>query len=159
LNELNKYLFKFDESEFCDTNTKEKITSYKYIIEPIITNINSWLDFRKFRNNVLAHNLRIDLNNFKSVLVSNELHKYNAPESTVDLLTLFEFSHSITKITNEMFLIEYQEAKAIIDGFDNPKKCLTTPEDGQNRVANVLAEVNKRIYEYNERIKNLKQST
>ena len=155
LDELDKYLFQYKYSNFADKEVKEKIGSYKYIVEPILDSIKKWTDFRKFRNNVLAHNFRSKSEGFRSVHLTNKLHSYNAPESTMDLITLFKYVNSISKIAEEMFKSEYEEGKAIIDAFNNSPKRLSTPEEGRQKVNTSFLEVNKRINDYNEELKNL----
>ncbi len=153
LDELDKYLFQHRYSNFTDRETKEKIGSYKYIIEPILISIKKWTDFKKFRNNVLAHNFRSQSNDFRSVHLNNELHNYNAPESTVDLIALFKYVDSISKVAEEIFKAEYEEGKGIVNAFSNSPKKLSTQEEGLQNVNASFWEVNKRINEYNERLK------
>ncbi|MGZ8538568.1 MAG: hypothetical protein ACXWV9_09920 [Flavisolibacter sp.] len=108
---------------------------------------------RKFRNNVLAHNFRIDSDGFKSVHLSNRLKSYNIPESTIDLITLFKYLDSITRILEEIFQAEYSEALAIVDGFESaPKQFDQSIIDETKKVNSILLEVNKRINEYNARL-------
>ena len=147
IDEHEKYLFKFESKELA---VKRKIISYKYIIEPILNDINKWSDIRKFRNNVLAHNFRIDSDDFKSVHLSNRLKSYNVPESTMDLATLMKYIEVITKIAEEIFKEEHQEAIVIIDGFSNSEKEINqSVEEETKRVNLIFFEVNKRINEYN----------
>ncbi len=108
LDEINNFLFRYNNP--LDVDSIKKIDSYKYMTEPILNEISKWPDLRKFRNNVLAHNFRIDTDDFRSVHLTNKLHSYNAPQSSLDLLTLFKYLDSITKIAGEVFVKEYQEA-------------------------------------------------
>ena len=153
LDELDKYLFQYRYSNFADKEAKEKIGAYKYIIEPILISIKKWTDLRKFRNNVLAHNFRSKSDGFRSVHLTNELHNYNAPESTVDLIALFKYVNSISKVAEEMFKSEYEEGKAIINAFNNSQKRLSTSEEGLQNVNTSFLEVNKRIKDYNKEVK------
>lgn len=150
LDELNKFLFKYNPE---DEDTKDRVSVYKNIIEPILIEIDKWGDLRKFRNNVLAHNFRTDSDDFKSVHLSNKLKDYNIPEYVVDLMTLFKYLDSITKIAEEIFQKEYREAFAIVDSFNNkPKQFARSLENETEKVNTILIEVNKRIQEYNSKL-------
>lgn len=98
----------------------------------------------------MAHNFRIDLEDFKSVHLSNRLHSYNIPQSTLDLISLFKYIEAITKIASEVFCKEYDEAKKIIESFlpKSQKKARNVDEQIDN-VNTILVEVNKRIAQYN----------
>lgn len=144
--ELNKYIFKY-RSE--DALTQRKIELLGSIIEPAIEEIKKWNDIRKFRNNVLAHNFRIDSNDFESVHLSNKLDSYNIPQSYLDLIILFKYWDTITKIAEEMFKDEYLEAITIVDGFVKKQKTLQPKEDEIEKANLILLEINKRISEYN----------
>lgn len=147
IDELDKYLFMYKPS---DKGTKNRVDSYKYIIEPILNQLNKGIDMRKFRNNVLAHNFRIDSDGFKSVHLSNRLKSYNIPESMIDLITLFKYLDSITRILEEIFQVEYNEALTIVDGFGSaPKKLGQSFDEESTKGNSILFEVNKRINEYN----------
>lgn len=149
LDEMYKFLFKRDKS--IDEALTEKIESFKYIIKPILKSINKWKGIREFRNNVLAHNFRIESDNHKSVLLSNELRNYNIPGSTMDLLMLFQYIDQITKIAEQIFKTEYEEALRIIDSFDETDiKLGQSLEDETNKVNRIIVEVNQRIKKYNE---------
>lgn len=148
LDEINKYLFNYDSK--VEVVVKEKIESYRYIVEPVLTEIAKWTSLRQFRNNVLAHNFRNNKNNFKSVFFENELHKYVIPGSTMDLLTLFQFTDRITKIAEEMFKDEYKEALKMVGSFDSFEKEINQSiQQEVNRLNEKFLDVNKRIAEYN----------
>jgi hypothetical protein len=149
LDEMNKFLFKRDDS--IDKVLIKKIESFKYIIKPILKSISKWRSLREFRNNVLAHNFRIDSDNFKSVLLNNELRNYVIPASTMDLLTLFQYINQITKIAEEIFKTEYEEALGIISSFDETDiKIDQSLEEETDNVNRIIMDVNNRIKEYNE---------
>ena len=83
LDEMDKFLFKCHDN--IDQELTKKVKSFKYIIAPILNSIDKWKGLRKFRNNVLAHNFRIDSDNFKSVFLNNELKNYVIPTTIMDL--------------------------------------------------------------------------
>ncbi|MBI1779906.1 MAG: hypothetical protein HYR66_00815 [Sphingobacteriales bacterium] len=150
MDELNKYLFEYNAE---DIETKARVDAFKKIIDPILSKTNNWTDLRKFRNNVLAHNFRIDSDGYKSVHLTGKLSEYNIPESTIDLATLLKYIDSISKITEQIFQNEYSEAIALVNRFNkSPKKINQSIEKETNEVNKVLIEVNKRINEYNRSI-------
>jgi len=151
MDEFEKYFLPYKSSS---KETKNRIDSFEYIIEPILAQIKKWCDLRKFRNNVLAHNFRVDADGFKSVHLNNKLKSYNIPESTMDLITLLKLLDSITRIVEEMFKEEYNEALAIVDSFGNtPKRIMQSIEEEAKNTNLILLETNKRIAEYNIKLK------
>ena len=143
LDELNKYLFLY---EPIDEDVKERINSYKHSIEPILEEIDKCNDIRKFRNNALAHNFRINSEGFRSVHLSNKLHTYNIPGTTMDLFILFKYLDAIIKIAEQLFAAEYEEALTIIDSFEDSKSSTQQSVDDEMQKANlILLEVNNRI--------------
>lgn len=149
LDEMDKFLFKCDDN--IDKVLSKKVGSFKHIIEPILQSIGKWKNLRKFRNNVLAHNYRVDSDNFKSVLLNNELRNYIIPASTMDLLTLIQYINQMTKIAEELFKDEYEEALNIIHGFEKPDaKVEQSVESETENVNRIILEVNNRIKNYNE---------
>lgn len=148
LDEIYKFLFLF--KDLSDDEIMKRIDAFKHMIEPILNEFNKWPDLRKFRNNVLAHNFRIDIEDFKSVHLANRLHTYNIPQSSVDLYALCSYLDSIAKIAKNIFKEEYNEAITIIDSFNKHSDNLTQSINDEIDKANiVLDEVNKRINEYN----------
>ncbi|MBY0478270.1 MAG: hypothetical protein K2Q24_11530 [Chitinophagaceae bacterium] len=148
IDELNNYLFRHHSTE---ESVNSKISSYKQIIQPVLDQINLWEDLRKVRNNVLAHNYRIDgKNNFESVHLSNKLHVYNFPSSLIDLGIIFKLVDVIATVAEEIFEDEYKEALLIINSFENVKnKKLQRLEDEIKNINSVLQEVNERIQKFN----------
>lgn len=147
MDELNNYFFMFESD---DEDLKKRIIGYKHIVEPAISEINSWSDLRSFRNNVLAHNFRIDKEDFKSVHLNNRLSSYNIPKFRVDLVILFKWLDTITKVAEEIFDSEYKESLAIIQSFIKTEvKNSSNIDDKTNKANEVILEVNKRADFYN----------
>ncbi len=146
VDELNNYLFSYKpESE----KIKDKIEGYRYIVQPVLNQMDSWKDIRDFRNNFLAHNYRIAKSDFESVHLSNKLFNYNIPRSSIDLGVLFKLIDVITKVAEEIFYEEYKAALKIIDEFEEPKKKEKQLVDKEVEIINeVLEEVNHRIKKY-----------
>ena len=149
VDELNKFLFNYENS--IDISVKIKIESFKHIIEPILIEIGKWTTFRQFRNNVLAHNFRIDSKNYKSVFFNNALRNYVIPNSTTDLLTLFQYIDQITKIAEELFRYEYEEGLNIYKNLQKEDIPMQQSAEYETiKINGIINEVNKRINDYNE---------
>jgi len=98
LEELNKFFYKAVKIEKGETYSKDLmkiIKTYKSVIEK------RFPDLRDFRNNYLAHNMRIDKQNYKNVVLDRDLRKYRIPQNTHDYLFL------TTCIKNINLLIQY----------------------------------------------------
>ena len=144
--ELENYLFKYKSQ---DKKVNEKIKSYRFIVDPILKDFKKWRDLRSFRNNVLAHNFRINRDNFKSVHLSKGISSYDIPDSQFDLVIIFKYFSILSKVCEEIFSDEYKEAKNIADSVLAPTKkqqLITNEIDNYN---SIIEEVNKRITNYN----------
>jgi hypothetical protein len=73
-----------------------RILNYRKQVKPIITRIAKWSDLKKYRNNILAHNLRLKDN---TSIFSDTLEKidYNVPNTLEEIRLLIELSTLITK--------------------------------------------------------------
>lgn len=105
LDEYDKFFTSTDEIQ------KERISRTKKIVKPAIDRIRRWTDLKNFRNNVLAHNLRIKNQHQVSVFISGKWHKYNIPSSTLDLQILFGCISQITNIISNVHSKEYEQFK------------------------------------------------
>jgi hypothetical protein len=98
---------------------------------------------------VLAHNFRINRDNFKSVHLSKGISSYDIPDSQFDLVIIFKYFSMLSKVCEEIFADEYEEAKNIADSVLAPTKkqqLITNEIDNYN---SIIEEVNKRITNYN----------
>ena len=146
MDELNNYLFKYN---LADANEENKILRFKHIIEPILVEMNSWHDLRNFRNRVLAHNFRNKELNFKSVLLNGELHQYVIPNQIHELIAIFKYLSSISKIASQLFVDEYNEATRIVESLEiNEKEKMPLTGEIFEKVDAILFDVNRRISEY-----------
>jgi hypothetical protein len=146
MDEFNKFLFAFrsDNGEI-----QKRINQFKHITQPMISEINSWSDLRNFRNNVLAHNFRIDKEGYKSVLLHNRIGSYNIPKFRIDFIILLKYIAAITKICEEIFIDEYNDALYVIEKFSKAEKRINDIDGKANNANNIIAEVNQRALNYN----------
>lgn len=96
--ELNKFFYKAIKIEKGEAYSKEVmkiIKIYKGIIEK------RFPDLKDFRNNYLAHNMRIEKQNNKNVVLDGDLRRYRVPQNMHDYVFL------ATCIKNINLLIQY----------------------------------------------------
>jgi hypothetical protein len=81
---LDEYTNEF--TSFKHPELKFRIESLKTITKPVLKRINKWSDLKKFRNNILAHNLR----NGKKSIFSETLPtiQFNIPNSNSETILL-----------------------------------------------------------------------
>ena len=109
LDELNKFFYKAVKIEKGESYSKDLmkiLKTYKSVIEK------RFPDLRDFRNNYLAHNMRIDKQNYKNVVLDGDLRKYKVPQNThdyifltnciknINILILYFFSNALTEAQN-----------------------------------------------------------
>jgi len=98
IDELNKFFYnavKIEKGETYSKDLMKILKTYKSVIEK------RFPDLRDFRNNYLAHNMRIDKQNYKNVVLDGDLRKYRVPQNTHDYIFL------TTCIKNINLLIQY----------------------------------------------------
>ena len=98
IDEINKFFYKAIKIEKGETYSKDVlkiIKTYKGVIEK------RFPDLKEFRNNYLAHNMRIEKQNNKNVVLDGDLRKYRVPQNTHDYVFL------TTCIKNINLLIQY----------------------------------------------------
>ena len=81
---------------------KDRIIVTKAINKPLISKICEWKDLRDFRNNLLAHNLRIGKNG--DYVFSIENLDYNAPRNLNDLFLLT----NLIQFSTDTFYSEFE---------------------------------------------------
>jgi hypothetical protein len=74
----------------------DRILNFRKQIKPVLTRIAKWKDLKKYRNNILAHNLRLKDN---TSIFSDTLERidYNLPNTPDEIRLLIELSSLITK--------------------------------------------------------------
>ncbi len=104
---------------------KNKISPY---YKRIKQEINSYPDIKKFRNQVIAHNLRIDQ---KSVPVYTKLNNYKVPQNAIELSIVITCIEYLTIIINRNFPIAFKKVSNYITkyqaGSTLMKQSLLTP--------------------------------
>lgn len=88
---------------------KDKIEQTIELLKPVFKKINEWDEIKDFRNNILAHNLRVQKSGYTSVFTSKGLSGYNIPEKPTDFAFLVQCIDLIKQIIYKMFRNEYDE--------------------------------------------------
>lgn len=114
-------------STACEPEYKSRILEIKKIAKPAYKEICKWKDLKVYRNNMIAHNFRIDGKDFSFKL----LGQYNAPRTYRDIVLLrkhlnminsiiqAEFDYEMTKINNYMDSFEVKEQRMNYDNIEN----------------------------------------
>lgn len=147
MDEMSNYLFAYKSGS---KDLKRRIKAYKKITAPIRNEMEKWPDIRKFRNHVLAHNLRDNGNRFQSVFRHAKLNQYIIPNSTKELLILITAFQLILKPLIEIFALELAEAQQIIELEDEtkPSKSIVDLYTNWNQA---IIKANVEIAKYNAR--------
>jgi len=85
LDELNIFFYKavkIEKGEAFSKDLLKILKTYKSVIEK------RFPDLKDFRNNYLAHNMRIEKQNYKNVVLDGDLRKYKVPQNTHDYIFL-----------------------------------------------------------------------
>lgn len=108
LDEYNKHFLSKSEPEF-----KDRILAVKKIAKPAFKKVNEWADLREYRNQMIAHNFRINDDAFSF----NMLGQYNAPRTYRDLVLLRKHLMMIQGIIEGEFTHEMTNINAYIQSF------------------------------------------
>ncbi|RZJ81427.1 MAG: hypothetical protein EOO47_04325 [Flavobacterium sp.] len=125
--EYHNYFFKnLSEKE------RDKIAPY---YKRIKRELNLYPDIKKFRNQVIAHNLRVDQ---KSVPVNTKLNSYKVPQNIMELSVVITCVEYLTVIVNRNYPTAYSKvsnyiAKHQADGV-TMKELPLTPRQAETRV-------------------------
>lgn len=87
---------------------KAKVEQTREVLKPVFRKISKWEEIKDFRNNILAHNLRIQKEGHESVFISKGLSGYNIPERISDFAFLIRCIDLIRQIIIQMFKNEYE---------------------------------------------------
>lgn len=122
---------------------KKAINSTKKILKPAIKEVTKWVDLNPFRNNVLAHNFRIEKKNNDSVFEHGGFSAYNIPETVTDLIVLIECISIAGRIIERNFKREYDQFAAQIRRVEKVKKSSLTQAEAENFIQNIIQEMNE----------------
>jgi hypothetical protein len=131
---VSSYLDEYDGYFFKNLSVKqkEKIAPYS---KRIRRELNSYPDIKKFRNQVVAHNLRVDK---KSVPVNTKLNSYKVPQNVIELSVVITCVEYLTIIVNRNFPTAFNKvsnyiAKHQSDGV-SMKELPLTPQQAETRI-------------------------
>ena len=132
LDEYNKHFLINSEPKF-----HERIKSVKKIAKPALKEINKWTGLRDYRNQMIAHNFRIEEREFSF----NIIGEYDAPRTYADLALLRKHLMMIQGIIEAEFRIELPNINAFINSFQ-VKKPVKQHSNVENELRSVLTEIN-----------------
>ena len=108
LDEYNKNFLHNAELQF-----HERIKTLKKIAKSAVKKLNEWTDLRSYRNQMVAHNFRIDRNDFSFI----KLGQYKAPRTYLDLVMLRKHLMMIHGIISAEFSKELQSINQFLNSF------------------------------------------
>jgi hypothetical protein len=126
LDEYNKNFLHNAENEFHD-----RIKAVKKIARPAFKKVSEWTDLRSYRNQMVAHNFRIDGNDFSF----KKLGQYKAPRTYLDIVMLRKHLMMIHGI----IAAEFQEELRSINDFLNTFPVQEQQIDYSNVKADLLS--------------------
>jgi len=132
LDEYNKNLLHNAEPQF-----HERIKSLKKIAKPALKKLNEWTDLRSYRNQMVAHNFRIDGNDFSFI----KLGQYKAPRTYLDLVMLRKHLMMIHGIISAEFSKELQSINQFLNSFPVKEQQIDY-SNVENDLRSVLNEIN-----------------
>ncbi len=119
---------------------RAKLKEIKILLKPVFKKIGEWKDIKKFRNNVLAHNLRIDKGS-ESIFIGTGLSGYSIPEKPGDFAFLVKCIYLIKKIVHEAFEKEYDLVDREINSEKNSKVPLLPVRDYTREYEDLIKEM------------------
>ncbi len=108
LDEYNKHFLSKAEPEF-----KDRILTVKKIAKPAFKKVMEWSDLREYRNQMIAHNFRINDDAFSF----NMLGQYNAPRTYRDIVLLRKHLMMIQGVVEAEFTSEMTNVNDYIKSF------------------------------------------
>lgn len=130
---------RFFRSSSPEVNKEINIT--KKILKPAIKEVTKWVDLNAFRNNVLAHNFRIEKKNNDSVFEHGGFSAFNIPETVTDLMILIECISMAGQIIEKKFKLEYEQFAAQIKRVEKNGKSSLTQTEAENYIQHILKEM------------------
>jgi hypothetical protein len=132
LDEYNKNF-----STECEPEYKSRILEAKKIAKPAYKEISKWKDLKDYRNNMIAHNFRIDGKDFSF----NMLGQYNAPRTYRDIVLLRKHLIMINSIIQAEFEFEMTKINSYIDSFEVIEQKINY-DNIENDLVNLLNQIN-----------------
>jgi len=115
----------------------ERIKTLKKIAKPAIKKLNEWKDLRTYRNQIVAHNFRIDGNDFSF----KKLGQYKAPRTYLDIVMLRKHLMMIHGIISAEFENELKNVNSILDNFSVQEQQIDY-SNVENDLKTLLSEIN-----------------
>ena len=142
LDEYNKHFLSRAEEEY-----KQQILSIKKIAKPAFKKVNDWKDLKEYRNNMIAHNFRIN----GDVFSFNSLGHYNAPRTYRDIALLRKYLMMIQGVIEAEFRDEMSRINPFIKTFSVKEQQINyeTIEDDLKGIVqeiNLLCQENDKPY-------------
>lgn len=126
---ISSYLDEYHDyfSKNLSTKQRDRIAPY---YKRIKRELNVYPDIKKFRNQVVAHNLRVDK---KSVPVNTKLNSYKVPQNIIELSIVITCIEYLTIIVNRSFPTAFSKvsnyiAKHQADGVSMKESPLTSQQ-------------------------------
>lgn len=139
LEEYDNHFLAFAENEF-----KERILRVKKIAKPAYNKVKEWRELKQYRNNIIAHTLRIDKKDFSL----SKLGDYDSPRTYLDLVIIRKYFMMIYTI----ILMEFEEELSSINNFVRNFNQKNPPRKHENAAAelnNVVKKINVLLEESN----------
>ena len=131
--EYNKNFLSNAEPEF-----QSRIKAVKKIAKPAFKKLNEWSDLRSYRNQMIAHNFRIDGNDFSFT----KLGQYVAPRTYLDIVMLRKHLMMIHGIISAEFNTELNHVNSFLDSFPVQEQQIDY-SNVEADLMSVLTEINK----------------
>jgi len=137
--EYDNHFLAFAESEF-----KQRVLSVKKIAKPAYKKVKEWKGLQQYRNNMIAHTLRIDKDEFSF----SKLGDYDSPRTYLELVIIRKYFMMVYTI----ILMEFDEELSTINNFArnfNQKNPPRKHEDAEVELKRVVEEINSLLEDYN----------
>ena len=135
-----------------DPDLDTTIKAIKKTVKPALKKISEWRDLRKFRNNVLAHNLRSQKR--EASVFTFGLNSYDIPQTGADFVVLYNCISMIKDVFQSAFKVKLEKTQKRIDQFTYTRiqAHYKNGAEAKEVVENIRTEINLNI-------KNLKKET
>jgi hypothetical protein len=132
MDEYNKHFAAKAELQF-----KERIVELKRIAKPAVKKINKWSGLKEYRNQMIAHNFRVNEDTFSF----NKLGQYNAPRTYADIALLRKYLMMVQTIIEAELQSELPNVNPYIQSFEVQNRT-TNYETIEEDLKTVVDEIN-----------------